>query len=90
LNNAISDGSPTQIGSIWGMPSSDMVVSTLVGLYFIQYFSKGLGLVLIFAVGYSRVVLGKKKTVSRNFVDEIILVDKCLQVLTAWDKFLRD
>lgn len=47
-----------QIGSVWGMPSADMMVTTIVGLFFIQYVSKLLGLTLVVLVAFSRVVLG--------------------------------
>lgn len=40
------------------MPSADMMVSSVVGLFFIQYVSKLLGLTLIVLVGYSRIILG--------------------------------
>lgn len=47
-----------QIGSIWGMPSADMMVTAIVGFFFIQYLSKLLGFSLILLVGFARVILG--------------------------------
>ena len=54
----VANGPFQQIGSIWGMPSADMMVTAIVGFFFIQYLSKLLGFSLILLVGFARVILG--------------------------------